>query len=124
MQWFWDISAQVYFMAMLVPLAWMTFVHATCLRNLNVYPGLHMDEELRQSARDMHGWMAAMAVGMIFMTWAFLPWMESLCATEPLRGLLAHGPLVAAIWGMAINGTNHLKIQLRKIDELGLVKWP
>ena len=117
MQWFWDVSAQVYFWAMTIPLGWMVVIHLICLRNLNVYP-LHMNETLRVSARDMHGWMAYGAASMIWMMWAFLPWMNSICATAPWIMLSAHAPCMVASWGRAINGTNHLKLQLDAIRAL------
>lgn len=118
MQWFWDISAQVYFWSMAIPLGFRVAVHLICMYNLNTYRQLHASEALRISARNMHGWNALESAAMINMSAFFLPWMVSLCATDPIPGFLAHVPFIAAVWCKTGNSANHLKIQMAAIKAL------
>ena len=106
-----NTSAYIYFALMAFALIWKAVTHAFCAWNMNTYRKLHVDEALRSLSRDMHGWMAGMALTMLWLHWVVLDYMVTFCATVPVLGFLAHMPLIVALYGQALNATAHPKRQ-------------
>ena len=109
-------TAHLYFAAMVLTMLPLTVVHLICWQVVNLHPVVMPDDNQRAWFKWSEVAMASTCLAMLWYMWMLLPWMVSICATDPFVGALAHGPWIALTACVLWAKLNHLRRLVQQVN--------
>ena len=101
-------AAELYFMAMVLIMLPLVVVHLTCWQIVKRVPATMPDKKARDWYMRSEVVMATACLCMLWYMWMMLPWMISICATDPWVGIVSHVPWIALTGCVLFAKVRHL----------------
>lgn len=110
--------AHIYFGAMIVLMMPLIVVHLICWQVVKRFPDIMPDDKQRHRYMFSELAMALACITMLWYMWILLPWMVSICGTNPVLGIVSHMPWIAATACVLLGKARHLWRLLAQVQVL------